>query len=80
MEGCIPYSWAVAMAAILKMSTFKGELAKWSRHRPELSGKVCIMKTQELDTVFGGPWDFEMILFIAAFHICWPGNTSMKER
>lgn len=26
------------------------------------------MKTQELDTVLGGPCDFEMILFIAAFY------------
>lgn len=39
-----------------------------------------MMKTQELDTVFGVHWDFEMILFIAAFLIFWPGNISMKER
>lgn len=35
------------------------------------------MKTQELDTVFGGPCDYEMILFISVFY---PSYLLARER
>lgn len=57
-EGLHAYGWAVAVAAVLKISTSEGVFAGWNEQLPELSWKICMMKIQELDTGFQGPWDF----------------------